>query len=154
MNIYIRKALRSDIQDLLRINHSSFEANASYDRYIDMNWIHTRDAKWHFLKSVTKDGYYSIVAEIDNKPVGFLILSPKKYSYRTVKMIELDILAVLPEYRSGGVGKSLIDEAKRWARENGYQTIYASSYFKNERAVNFYTREGFTSLALDLEFTL
>ncbi|OGG12141.1 hypothetical protein A2Z00_03075 [Candidatus Gottesmanbacteria bacterium RBG_13_45_10] len=153
MNVTIRKAVREDLPALLTINYSSFEANASYDPYINMDWVHTEDAKKHVLDVITKEGHYALIAEADTKPVGFLFLSPKQYSYRKVKMIELDMLAVLPEYRSGGVGKKLLDEAKRWARKHGYQTLYVSSYLKNERAVNFYKREGFMPIDISLEFS-
>jgi GNAT superfamily N-acetyltransferase len=150
----IRKAVIKDLPTLLAINYSSFEANAQYDPYIDMNWIHSRDAAGYFRKGITKERHYAIVAEVDGKSVGFLFLSPKRYTYRKVKMIELDILAILPEYRSRGIGKSLLDAAKRWAKDNGCQAIYVSSYFKNERAINFYTREGFTPIDIALEVTL
>jgi GNAT superfamily N-acetyltransferase len=154
MNIIIRKAVIEDLSSLLAINYSSFEANAQYDPYIDMNWIHSRNAQWHFRKAITKEGHYAIVAEVDGKSVGFLFLSPKRYTYRKVKMIELDIVAVLPKYRSQGVGEKLLDEAKQWAKGEGYQTIYVSSYYNNKRAVSFYTREGFSPIDIAFELTL
>jgi len=154
MNITIRKAIKNDIKTLLDINYSSFEANATYDPYIDINWVHTDDAKDYFMRAITKKGYYASVAEVEGKAVGMLFLCPKELSYRTVKMIELDILAVLPAYRCQRVGKMLIEDAKIWAKKNGYQTIYALSYSKNMRAIDFYKREGFTSIDTGLEFSL
>jgi GNAT superfamily N-acetyltransferase len=154
MNILIRQATIDDVQTLLDINFSSFEANATYDPYIDMNWTHTDNAKKYFQKAITAEGYYAIVAFADDTPVGFLFLGPKQLTYRTVKMIELDILAVLPRYRSQGVGKMLVDEAKRWAKSKGYQTIYASSYYMNTRSHRFYEREGFSLIDVGLEVTL
>ena len=154
MNITIRKAAKEDLDTLLTINYSSFEANAVYDPHIDMNWIHTEDARQHFLDAITKDGYYSIVAEKDGKPVGFLFLGPKQYPYSKVKMIELDIMAVLPAYRSQGVGAKLLENAKQWAKNKGYQSLYVSSYIKNVRAVSFYTSKGFSPIDIELEMAL
>ena len=95
-----------------------------------------------------------MIAEAEGTPVGFLILGPKQYAYRKVKMIELDILAVLPEYRSKGIGSARVASAKQWAKEHGYQTMYASSYIKNDRSVEFYKRQGFAPIDIALETTL
>ena len=154
MNVTIRKAILGDIATLRAINLSSFEANGMFDPFIDMNWVNTSKAEKLFSDSVTKDDHYTVMAEVDGNPVGFLILGPKQYAYRTVRMIELDILAVLPEYRSKGIGSALVANAKQWAKECGYQTMYASSYIKNVRAVEFYKREGFAPIDISLELTL
>jgi len=154
MNITIRKATIEDIPVMLDINHTSFEANESYDPYIIKDWINTQDAKDYFTRAITRDGYYATVAEINGKSVGILFLCPKELSYRTVKMIELDILAILPSYRCQGIGKKLLEDAKIWVKQHGYHTIYASSYSKNTRAIAFYSREGFTPIDVGLEISL
>jgi diamine N-acetyltransferase len=154
MDVTIRKATPKDLQTLLDINYSSFEANATYDPYINMNWIHTQDAKDYFMRAITKKGYYASIAEVDGKAVGMLFMCPKELTYRTAIMIELDILAVLPDYRCQKIGKQLIEDAKIWAKKNGYHTIYGLSYSKNERAIAFYKREGFSIIDVGLEISL
>jgi GNAT superfamily N-acetyltransferase len=154
MNISIRRASEHDIETLLAINQSSFEANKHYDQFIDMNWIHTQHALKLFTDAVSNDGYYTSIAEVDNQPAGFLMLGPKHLTYRTVKMIELEILAVLPEFRSKGIGKLLLENAKEWARSTGYQTMYVTSYSKNARAITFYNREHFAPVDTGLEVIL
>lgn len=154
MNMTIRRANREDVALLRRINLSSFEANAAYDPYIDMNWVNTPNAEKLFTDAVTKDDHYTVIAEIDGTPAGFLILGPKQYEYRKVKMIELDILALLPKHRSQGIGAALVANAKQWAKEHGYQTMYVSSYIANDRSVEFYKKQGFTPIDISLEITL
>mgnify|MGYP001615663884 CR=1 FL=1 len=154
MNIFIRQATIKDVPTLLAINLSSFNANATYDSHIDMNWVHTDHAKNHFVKAVSELGHYTIIAEVEDKVVGFLMLGPKHLVHRKVKMIELDILAILPKFRSKGIGAKLMDHAKRWAREQGYETMYASSYIKNDRAVDFYKKQGFATIDISLEMEL
>lgn len=154
MDITIRQATIDDIPMLLGINFSSFEANAGFDKYIDMNWIHTDNAKKHFTTAITDKDHYAIVAEEEGKPIGFITLAPKELAYRTVKTIELDILAVLPDYRSKGIGSLLLNEVKEWAKGKGYTTMMVSSYSKNNRAIEFYQREGFETIDISLEYEL
>ena len=50
---------------------------------------------------------------------------------------------VLEQYRSRGVGSQLVDDFKKWSREKGAQRILVVAYVTNEKAVNFYQRDGF-----------
>jgi predicted N-acetyltransferase YhbS len=140
MNVTIRKATIADLQILLDINYSSFEANAIYDPYIDMNWIHTEDAKKCFQASIAKAGHYTIIAEVDKKPVGFLVLSPKRLTYRKVKMIELNILAVMPGYQCKHIGATLIAAAKKWAKSRDMR-LYTQHHM-NETIVRWHFING------------
>ena len=154
MNVTIRQATIADLDLLLGINLSSFEANAGFDRYIDMNWVHTDHARKLFTKAITDKNHHTIVAEAEGKMIGFLMLQPKELPYRTAKTIELEILAVLPEYRSMRVGSQLITKAKEWAKTKGCTTMMVSSYSKNARAIEFYKREGFETVDISLELDL
>lgn len=150
----LRKATIDDIPTLLMINLASFKANQTYDKYIDMNWIHTDDAKKHFTDAVTKNDHYSIIAEADGVPVGYIVLASKIISYRIAKVIELDNLSVLPAHRSRGIGKKLVEEAKRWAKSQGYMTIYVNAYYKNQKGIDFYKKQGFAPIDISLEYEL
>lgn len=154
MDITIRRATLQDLPTLLDINLDSFHANAAYDPHIDMNWIHSSDAREHFTNGITKPDQYTIIAEVGGKPVGYLVLVSKLFTYRMVKVIELDNLSVLPAFQSKGIGKRLIEHAKSWAKEQGYHTMYACAYIKNEKAVKFYKREGFEPIDISLEMPL
>lgn len=154
MDITIRQAKIEDIDVLLGINLSSFESNAAYDKYIDMNWVNTDHAKKLFTTAITDEDHYTIMAEAEGKAIGFLLLAPKELTYRTGKTIELEILAVLPQYRSKGVGSQLVAKAKERAKATGNTTIMVSSYSKNDRAIEFYKREGFEIIDVSLEYEL
>jgi GNAT superfamily N-acetyltransferase len=51
-------------------------------------------------------------------------------------------LAVHPEQRSLGIGKQLLDEAKRWARSRGATHLELDSGETRADAHRFYEREG------------
>ena len=74
-----------------------------------------------------------LVAEINGQVVGIgslVDMSPT--------LVEVRSLAVLPAYRSYGIGAHLVDALVDQARERGIPTIFALT-----RAVSFFTRLGF-----------
>jgi len=90
----------------------------------------------------------------DSKLVGYFAASDKSISYRKSKYLEVDNMGVMPEYRSQGIGKELMDECKRWAKEKGYQKLFVNSYYKNEKAIKFYKRCGFGEIDVSLELNI
>ena len=154
MNITFRKAVLLDLDILRSINFSSFEANAAYDPHIDMSWVHSDAATTYFTDAILGDDHFVMLALSDKEPAGYIILEPKVISYRTIKTIEIGIIAVLPEYRSSGIGSSLVAEAKTWATERGYDTMFVNSYIRNEKAIDFYKKQGFSSIDISLELEL
>lgn len=154
MEITFRQATSQDIDILKSINYTSFEVNADFDPYIDMDWVHSDAAHTYFTDAVTKEQHYTLIAEVDGTPAGYIILHPKIISYRKAKTLEIGIIAVLPQYRSGGIGSQLVGEAKKWAKDQGYDTLFVNSYIGNERALKFYKHQGFSPIDISLETDL
>lgn len=48
----------------------------------------------------------------------------------------------------------LIKQAKDWARKQGYQKLFVTTYFGNEKAITFYKHNGLKEIDLSLEGTL
>lgn len=67
----------------------------------------------------------SLVAEVNNEIVGYILLS--KISITTdiesITSLALAPVAVLPTFQKKGIGGKLIEEAHRIAKELGYQSI-------------------------------
>jgi predicted N-acetyltransferase YhbS len=79
------------------------------------------------------------VAEVDGEVVGFVVLFE-----RVEDGCELDGLFVEPERMRGGVGRALVREAVRMARERGAAHI---DVVANPQAVAFYEAVGFTTVS-------
>jgi predicted N-acetyltransferase YhbS len=78
------------------------------------------------------------VAEQSGLVVGFAVLLE-----RSADACELDGLFVEPDRMGTGVGRRLVEDAKRIARERGATRIDVSA---NPQAVGFYERVGFVSV--------
>jgi putative acetyltransferase len=63
---------------------------------------------------------------------------------------ELVKFYVSAAYRGKGVGKLLMEQSIRSAREIGYTQLYLESFPELEKAVSMYVREGFLSIDLPL----
>jgi len=55
----------------------------------------------------------------------------------------VNMIAVLPEHRRGGVGKALMDEAERLARRGGFTRLGLATFAADTALVDFYRRLGF-----------
>lgn len=79
-----------------------------------------------------------LIAEWEGKGVGFALFF---YSYSTFLAkpgIYLEDLFVIPEYRSKGIGKKLLQSIAKIAEERGYGRVEWSCLDWNERALKFY----------------
>lgn len=55
----------------------------------------------------------------------------------------VNMIAVLPECRKGGIGAALMAEAERLARRAGFRRMMLSTFEADARLVDFYRRQGF-----------
>jgi GNAT superfamily N-acetyltransferase len=82
-----------------------------------------------------------LLAEDDGELVGFLTAYQELHSVRFGYRAWVEDLAVHPERRSRGTGKTLLDAAKAWARERGATHLELDSGDARADAHRFYERE-------------
>lgn len=80
----------------------------------------------------------------DGPPAGFSIVGTG------VALAYLQRLAVTPAAQSGGIGRSLLRAAGRWARQQGARAILANTPAENRPTASFYESEGFHIVTRDL----
>ncbi|MBW5467089.1 GNAT family N-acetyltransferase [Brevibacillus formosus] len=78
------------------------------------------------------------VALANNQVVGQIVLKRNWNKYAYVEDIKVD-----KQYRGYGVGKKLIEQAKRWAMDGGMTGIMLETQNNNVRACKFYESCGF-----------
>lgn len=154
MEITIHQTTVEDWKKLQELNYHSGTANAHADKYLKLDWVYEPAGETYFKEAAGDKKYTSFVALNVNEIIGYITLHPISFKYRKARTIEVHALAVDPNYRSKGTGAALVAHAKKWAKEQGYETMYVNSYIKNTRAVDFYKREGFEPLDISLELTL
>lgn len=88
----------------------------------------------------------SIVAELDNKIVGFGLFFHTYSTFLTQPGLYLEDVFVLPEYRRQGVGKALMMSVAKTAFDRGCGRLEWSVLDWNQPAIEFYQSLGATIL--------
>ena len=97
MNLNIREMSSFDIENVSIIHEKSFERQTKSLEWITCNF-----------NAYPRIQYY--VADIEGRLVGY-IQWIQKSGFRSKVILELEQMAVLPEFRNKGIGKSLISKS-------------------------------------------
>jgi diamine N-acetyltransferase len=89
-----------------------------------------------------------LVAErVDKKLIGLVVLIARSIPANVIRdarrFVEIDQLVVGVDARHSGVGRSLLEASKTWAREQGISQLEVSAWSFNVEAIEFYRRFGF-----------
>lgn len=87
----------------------------------------------------------------DENIVGYLSYIIKK---RHTGKLDVDQLVILEEYRGQGLGKKLMEEAKKIAKENECDRIELNCWLFNENALNMYEHIGYNRQRIIYEMKL
>ena len=82
----------------------------------------------------------TIVITDNELVVGYLSYSIKKHH---TSKLDVNQLVILEKYREKGLGKKLMDEAKKIAKENNCDRIELNCWLFNENALAMYEHIGF-----------
>ncbi len=88
------------------------------------------------------DNTYLIALE-GGVPVGYLSCHAQDLLHHGGKVAEIQEMFVAPNFRSKGVGKLLMTEVKKYARQKGAIQLEVTTRVVREKAIRFYVRESF-----------
>ena len=89
-----------------------------------------------------KPGRFFTVSKSGEEVMGYLLFSFNLSS----QMATIEILAIHPEHKGKGVGKSLVRSVENYVSSMGIKTIKVGTQATNVGALNFYTSYGFKYL--------
>jgi GNAT superfamily N-acetyltransferase len=89
------------------------------------------------------DGSSVLVAEQPSRGlVGVVLLESRRDYFTNEAHGYVSILAVASEAEGQGVGRALLKAAEDWGRENRFSKLTLAVFRENERAKQFYERQG------------
>ena len=139
MNIEMKPLTVEDVSEYAEVIRQSFSTVARSLGFTHDNCpIHTSFITDTQLKDRYKEGYYPYGCFIENKIIGFVSLTDTGNNEYA-----LDHLAILPEYRHSGYGKSLLDFCKSRVREIGGNKIAFAIIEENCVLKDWYAANGF-----------
>lgn len=158
MEIYVRRAERSDIPQILPLLDLLDALHLEWypDRFKPPGGG-GRGANELVLSLVDSSQEYW-VAVLEGKVLGVVLLMHRKTDPNPVVKAEdfllLDMLIVDPEHRGKGIAKLLMEQGKQVAKEAKYPRIKVKVYEKNQGAMKLYEALGYTTTVRVLEMSL
>lgn len=138
----IRKAVKEDTKTIDYLLTLLIKDEKKYDDNIDENFI-----VQHFYENYIDDpNKYIIVAEEENKIIGYLYGYQKNDETLHNKIAVLDALYIEEIYRKKGVASSLISSFKTWCLESGIQEVEVNVLSQNLKAKNLYIKHHFVTI--------
>ena len=151
-NITIRRATLKDLKTIQQFGYKLLDyERQNWDSALDVNWPFSKEGEQKYRTAITDK--YTIIAEKDKKPVGYLIgkvIDAAPGSARHIKQAYLENIFVSDSDRKSGVGTKLIADFKDYCKKEGVNRINVSVLAANTTAVDFYQKTGFLPRSLSL----
>lgn len=147
-NIDIQKALLSDVEWLQKIGRQTFSETFSaentaedMDKYVKKCF--TIDRLTAELKNKDSEFYF---ARYDHRIIGYLKLNVglAQTELKEEGALEIERIYVLKEFHGKSVGQRLYEQAMKVAREKNMEYVWLGVWERNQRAIRFYSKNGFT----------
>lgn len=155
----IKVATIEDVEKILELNKKLFdyEIQQGFDKNLDSSWSETEEAAEEIRDRVSSEESRGFVVRGGQEAVGYLIglIQEEETGRAESKYAEIEHMFVDEDFRSRGVGASLVNNFKEWAKEQGIRKIKVNVSFENKEAVRFYEKLGLVpadvTLVMDVE---
>lgn len=137
MGLKIRKAKIDDLKAFVSIYKSAYQNMQEYA------YRKERNIKYYFKWLFRRDREGLFVAEIDEKPVGFVACDAYWHSFFDESIGEIHEIVVAKEYKGRGIGKKLMEVAEEYLKSKGYKKIELWVGERNHTARKFYEKLGY-----------
>jgi ribosomal protein S18 acetylase RimI-like enzyme len=132
-NVYIRNLEKNDIESIVSIEErvTGIARRGYWEKRIE-------------ISEAIRPHWASLVAEVDNRVVGFLFGRAGELEFGlpgTVAWIE--IIGVDPAYRKRGIARTLLEQFTSSAEDHGVKTIFTLVAREEPDIKNFFSRLGF-----------
>ncbi|WP_111309173.1 GNAT family N-acetyltransferase [Confluentibacter sediminis] len=111
------------------------------------NFITKRFSPEHIENIIKENPSQLIIAYQNENPIGAAqIIYNSHCPIRKTPVPELSKLYVLERFYGKGIGFELMKEAEQEVRKKGFKEFNLEVYIKNNRAIDFYKRQGYVSI--------
>jgi len=147
-SIVLKKAISADLQTLQQIGKETFyETFSKHNSEAEMQkYLAESFASEKILKELNTPESQFFIAWEDESPVGYLKVNSGKAQteLQDGTAIEIERIYVKSSHQGKKVGQLLFDKALEIARQQNKNYIWLGVWEENKKAVNFYTKNGFT----------
>lgn len=146
----VRRGRREDAAAAARLWVRSAEEHTTYDP-IYATSPDAGNTMRRFLADLTSSSHsFLFVAVLDEETIGFVSgeLREGSPTFHPKTWASVDDVYVVPEYRSLGVGRALLQNVESWAQEKSASGISLQVAAANTRGREFYEKLGFREVSV------
>jgi ribosomal protein S18 acetylase RimI-like enzyme len=146
--IRFQRARLDDVEELRRISTQTFlDAYAASNSVENMSHYMAESFSESRLSEELNDKNSEFYFARTDCIIGYLKINfnAAQTELHDAGALEIERIYVLQEYYGKGAGQRLMEFAKSIAVERGIQRIWLGVWEENERAIRFYTKNGFTA---------
>ncbi len=140
--VVIREAQESDYSFIFKLSPYLAEV-ALLDWHSDDTIQKMQDDYISEMLAETSKPNTTLIAEINSVPLGFIHVRTHQDSISGETCGTIPLLAVSPKSQGLGLGKLLIEDGEKWAKNLGYRLLHLEVFANNKKANSFYQQSGF-----------
>lgn len=130
--------------------HRRPDVFAPFDREALLPW---------FTSLLNQEGVFCLLARVEDHPVGYVLCVHKHsdgnpFLQPGAQWIHVDQMSVEKDFQGRGVGRALLAEVIRIARQRGVTRLTLNVWDDNEGALGFYQHLGLRPFRRDMELWL
>ena len=146
----IKRGKIKDIESIWKLEKES----RIYHKKIISGKYHELNKTWinELKKDLKKKKYFLLVAEKDNKVIGYLLgqFSRWEWSDNHPRNGKIEDIAVLKKYKRKGIGDKLIKKFEEVAKKRGVKYLNLGMWIKNKPAYRLYKKNKFDEIYLSM----
>ncbi len=145
MNLKIRKATLNDIEAIVRLNEQLANYHRKIDKYYKPGSEIEKSFRKHLSEIIRKRNVKIMVAEIDDKVIGYFIgkIEKAKSFIASKKIGKISDAFMEEKYRKSGIGRMMFNELVQWFKKNKIKHIELSVDSRNETGIKAWQKFGF-----------
>jgi GNAT superfamily N-acetyltransferase len=149
-NITIRKATERDLDTLYEFEQGVIEAERPFDTTLRAGLIHYYD----LTGLISSPRAQLVVAELGSRVIasGYARIVESVPYLQHTHHAYLGFMFVVPDHRGKGVNKMVMEELKRWAKEQNINELRLEVYVNNASAIKAYEKLGFIKHMLEMRY--
>ncbi len=158
----VKQAALEHLEVIQNLNQQIFdyEIETCDPRGWNRNYPYTEEGQKYLEKAINcEEGFEAFIyQDSSGEVVGYFILheTPEDglYHRNGIKQIQFHTACVDREHRRKGIGGEMIDFAKAYSREKGYNSFRVVANANNKAACSFYKKAGFQDFEMAHELDL
>lgn len=147
--IQLKKLTLSDLTELKNISQKTYSEAFSWGNSKEnmISYLNSAFSNKQLKSEINEEQSVFYFAKIDYATVGYIKINfgSAQTDLKDDEAMELERIYVLEKFQGKKIGKKLLNYVIEIAKKRGMKYLWLGVWEKNEKAINFYKSQGFTT---------